>query len=648
MSSVSAKPSNPSEIVDLERIRSEVVGRELELELILAAVETGRDLVLEGPPGTSKTTLLRAITSAWGIPLVLVEGNAELTPARLLGHHDPARVLQEGYSEETFEPGPLPRAMSEGAFLYFEELNRAPEDTLNALLTAIADRELNLPRVGVVRAAPTFRLIGSMNPYDNVGTTPLSVSIRDRLCRLEIGYQSAAEEREVVALRCEPDGIDELEARMLADAVAVVRMTREHEAVKQGSSVRGAIDLFLLARRLLSQRGVDDADRESYRTGFLQAMLVALSGRLLLDQSAGLDAATVLRDIWEQHFILRARIAEPGDLELDLDDDAALRANRDREGGRDRDTERSGRRRAKQLTQAPELMTSSTGQGLATSSGPRSREPSPGRRSPGASGFTNEGGELSGDEGPHLSKESDAVAAVARELASRLASRQPQQRRAVRRGVGELQPVPFDGGSDEIDLDRTFEALAERRPLKGEEIFVRERRRRGRAIVLAVDISGSMRGERLHTAAATVGALSAEFARDQLAVIAFWSDAAALLRLGERSTLERLVEEMLALSASGLTNVSFPLELAREELASAGTREQRVLLLSDCVHNAGPDPREAAARLPRLDVLLELSGSENDPELAREMAKLGRGTTLPVRNYRDVAAAVNAAFEADR
>ena len=49
-----------------------------------------------------------------------------------------------------------------------------------------------------------------------------------------------------------------------------------------------------------------------------------------------------------------------------------------------------------------------------------------------------------------------------------------------------------------------------------------------------------------------------------------------------------------------------------------------MLLLSDCVHNAGPDPRPLAARLPRLDVLLDTSG-EQDAELARDLARLGRG-----------------------
>ena len=44
------------------------------------------------------------------------------------------------------------------------------------------------------------------------------------------------------------------------------------------------------------------------------------------------------------------------------------------------------------------------------------------------------------------------------------------------------------------------------------------------------------------------------------------------------------------------------------------------MLLSDCVHNAGPDPRPFAARLPRLDVLLDVSG-EQDLELARDLAR---------------------------
>ncbi len=306
-----------------ERIADHVVGRQRELELVLAAVAAGRDILLEGPPGTSKSTLLRAITSEWAIPLVFVEGNADLTPTKLLGHHNPARVLKEDYSADNFVDGPLLEAMREGGFLYIEEFNRAPEDTLNTLLTAMAEREVTVPRVGKVRAGSTFRVIASMNPYDNVGTTRLSTSVHDRMCRLAITYQDEGAERDIVALR----GRDELAGLapgltdpLVTDAVAVTRATREHPDIRQGSSVRGAIDLTLVAAELIGLRSrpghaelLDDGETTSaYAELVYDAMVVALSGRIHLDETSELSPEAVLRQIWEDHFILARRTAKPG------------------------------------------------------------------------------------------------------------------------------------------------------------------------------------------------------------------------------------------------------------------------------------------------------------------------------------------------
>ncbi|HVV20265.1 MAG TPA: MoxR family ATPase [Pseudonocardiaceae bacterium] len=288
-----------------ERIAARLVGRERELRLTLAAVAAGRDIVLEGPPGTSKSTMLRAITAEWGIPLVFVEGNADLTPAKLVGHHNPARVLREDYSADNFVDGPLLTAMREGGFLYIEEFNRAPEDTLNTLLTAMAERRIAVPRAGTVVAAPTFRVVASMNPYDNVGTTRLSTSVHDRLCRLAVDYQDASAERGIVALRAPLDVDPALYGRLVADAVAVTRATREHPDVRQGSSVRGAIDVTLLAGQLL-EPGSDYADV------VFDAMVVALSGRIFLDETVDTTPEAVLRHIWENHFVLGPAAAEPG------------------------------------------------------------------------------------------------------------------------------------------------------------------------------------------------------------------------------------------------------------------------------------------------------------------------------------------------
>src|SRR6266536_4874591 len=200
----------PSLAAVYDRVAAHLVGRERELTLVLAAVAAGRDIILEGPPGTSKSTLLRAITAEWGIPMVFVEGNTDLTPSKLIG---------------------------------------------------------------------------------NVGTTRLSTSVHDRICRLAIGYQDAAAERGIVALRAPlPSVAPGLYQRLVADAVAGTQATREHPDIRQGSSVRGAIDLTLVAGQLLGLHGPGE-----YAELVYDAMVVALSGRIFLDETV--DAEPRLLDV---------------------------------------------------------------------------------------------------------------------------------------------------------------------------------------------------------------------------------------------------------------------------------------------------------------------------------------------------------------
>jgi MoxR-like ATPase len=276
-----------------EEIARGLVGRRRELDLVLAAVTAGRDVLLEGPPGTSKSTILRAITAAWGIPFVLVEGNADLTPAKLVGHHNPARVLKEDYSADNFVPGPLISAMENGGFLYIEELNRAPEDTLNTLLAAMAEREVALPRVGTVTALATFRVLASMNPYDNVGTARISASVYDRWCRLALDYQPADEEEAIVAVRT-----GSTDRRLIADAVALTRSTRTHPDLRRGSSVRGAIDLVSVAEALaaLHEDGAGPTDPGR----MLDAARLALSARIAVDETSDATPESVISELWER------------------------------------------------------------------------------------------------------------------------------------------------------------------------------------------------------------------------------------------------------------------------------------------------------------------------------------------------------------
>jgi MoxR-like ATPase len=272
-----------------QKAEKTVVGRQIEIRSILTAMAAAKHILLEGPPGTSKSTLLRLIAKTAGIPFYIVEGNIDLTPAKLVGHFNPAKVMSDNYRPEYFEKGPLTQAMEKGGILYIEEFNRMPADVSNVLISPMEEGEIFIPRYGAVKAVTPFTVIAAQNPYDDVGTVRVSRAFMDRICLIKMDYQTEKEEQDIVSSRTNVDN-----SKIIELAVKIIRETRDHPDIKQGASIRAGIDLVDLFAGM--QKFIDQPNEN-----FLTSACMAISNKIWLNEMAAKTADEIIEELWKQH-----------------------------------------------------------------------------------------------------------------------------------------------------------------------------------------------------------------------------------------------------------------------------------------------------------------------------------------------------------
>lgn len=256
-----------------------LVGREEEMSRIRACLRAGRNVLLEGPVGVGKTHLALAVTRELGRPVFRVDGDSRYSEQKLSGWFDPPAVVKKGFVASAFMAGPLVEAMRAGGVLFINELNRLPEGVQNVLLPAIDERVVAVPRLGVIQARPGFLVVATQNPKEFVATSHLSEAILDRFELVVLDYQSEAEELAIVRGKVGmPRAGGDLDILARA-SVLLARMTRTHERIKRGASVRAAIATAEIGRAFLE----DGAELEE---AFLQAALLAFPTRVEMERDA--------------------------------------------------------------------------------------------------------------------------------------------------------------------------------------------------------------------------------------------------------------------------------------------------------------------------------------------------------------------------
>ena len=211
-----------------------------------------------GPPGVGKTLLLRAYAEKSGRSFEWVTGDEGVRPSHLIGSFNPALVLNQGFSLESFEPGPLLKAMIYGGVFGLNECNRLPEYVQNSLLEPFEELTLNVQRLGRVRAHDDFFPVITQNPEEMAGAHRLSEALRDRIrVWIRLGYPRKATEMEIVKVNC-PEY--KLSDQTLENVYSLVSATRVSTDIEMPASIRAGISIARLASEMAKREKKKDID----------------------------------------------------------------------------------------------------------------------------------------------------------------------------------------------------------------------------------------------------------------------------------------------------------------------------------------------------------------------------------------------------
>ncbi len=244
----------------LKEAKKIIIGQDEILKAILVSILADGHVLLEGPTGAGKTTIVLTFAKILGLNFKRIQFTSDVLPSDILG----TNVYNSKTATFEFHPGPIFSNV-----VLVDEINRASPKTQSALIEVMEERQVTIEGKTYIMERP-FLVFATQNPLDYAGTFPLPITQMDRfLMKINIDYPNKELEKEILRMGDPREQINKLEQKILKEELfelqrkvnevsveesiidyiaEIVTTTRRHQSIKEGLSSRASIHILKSAK----------------------------------------------------------------------------------------------------------------------------------------------------------------------------------------------------------------------------------------------------------------------------------------------------------------------------------------------------------------------------------------------------------------